>query len=158
MSAGERLIRLAIALANAPHKYNPIPHTPTHNLNTMDILVQKPNFCHSSSEYYEPPPSSYYTPYNTPPYIAQNGPGSWLPEQQLPQMQYLRFPTPPITPPRASAPAAVEYGLSPRTQSVIMKCTKQSSTSGSGSPTESCSEQSSCSDCDFLCNWHDCGR
>ncbi|XP_030558263.1 zinc finger protein GLIS2 homolog [Drosophila novamexicana] len=124
----------------------------------MDILVQKPNFCHSSSEYYEPPPSSYYTPYNTPPYIAQNGPGSWLPEQQLPQMQYLRFPTPPITPPRASAPAAVEYGLSPRTQSVIMKCTKQSSTSGSGSPTESCSEQSSCSDCDFLCNWHDCGR
>ncbi|KAH8299519.1 hypothetical protein KR044_002230 [Drosophila immigrans] len=128
----------------------------------MDILVQKPIFCHSSigsSEFYEPPPTGYFTPYNTPPYltqaVTQSAPAaSWLGEQ----MHYLRFPTPPITPPR----------VVPSTRSsVIMKCSKSASSgcgsgsiSGSHSPTESCSEHSSGSgsECDFICNWHDCGR
>ena len=133
----------------------------------MDILVQKPIFCSGSSgsDYYSES-SAYYTPYNTPPYVIQPGPATWLADHQLPPMQYLRFPTPPITPPRAAAPAPVathhidtSSSLSPRTQSVIMKCTVKSPTSGSGSPTESCSDHSSsCSDCDFICNWHDCGR
>ncbi|TDG46524.1 hypothetical protein AWZ03_007085 [Drosophila navojoa] len=134
----------------------------------MDILVQKPIF--SNSAYYEPPSSVVYTPYNTPPYIIQPVAGSWLSEQQLPQMQYVRFPTPPITPPRA-APTADAVSVSgtasapaSRTQSVIMKCptSGSGSGSGSGSPTHtSCSDQSgssSCSDCDFICNWHDCSR
>ncbi|XP_060657306.1 zinc finger protein GLIS2 homolog [Drosophila nasuta] len=142
----------------------------------MDILVQKPIFCpSSSSEFYEPPPTGYFTPYNTPPYITQaittTGPaGSWLGEQ----MQYLRFPTPPITPPRPVVlPLAGESSssYSPSRSSVIMKCSKSASFvsvsgsisgsisgSGSHSPTESCSEQSSGSECDFICNWHDCGR
>ncbi|KAH8415800.1 hypothetical protein KR222_001167 [Zaprionus bogoriensis] len=133
----------------------------------MDILVQKPVvFRHSHGECYEPPPSGYYTPYNTPPYIATATAGqqhSWLGEP----MPYLnRFPTPPITP---------ESALSPRTQSVIMKCSSSGSSSNSSSsgsvagstsasPTESysehCSSSSSSSggDCDFLCNWQDCGR
>ncbi|XP_034479217.1 zinc finger protein GLIS2 homolog isoform X2 [Drosophila innubila] len=125
----------------------------------MDILVQKPIFCHSS-EFYEPPPSDYFTPYNTPPYITGAASGSWLGEQ----MQYLRFPTPPITPPRIVVPVHVPLATQSETrESVIMKCTKSSSSgsgsgSGSRSPTESCSEQSSGSECDFNCNWQDCGR
>ncbi|KAL7735627.1 hypothetical protein ACLKA6_002516 [Drosophila palustris] len=132
----------------------------------MDILVQKPIFC-PSSEFYESPPCDYFTPYNTPPYItthlhsSASGTASWLGEQ----MQYLRFPTPPITPPRivvpisAPVPVPTESSCSLRTQSVIMKCSKSSSSgSGSRSPTESCSEQSSGSECDFICNWQDCGR
>lgn len=124
----------------------------------MDILVQKPIF--SNSVYYEPPSSVVYTPYSTPPYIIQPVAGSWLSEQQLPQMQYIRFPTPPITPPRVAATA--DAASVSRTQSVIMKCPTSGSGSGSGSPTHtSCSDQSgssSCSDCDFICNWHECSR
>ncbi|KAH8355294.1 hypothetical protein KR093_010636 [Drosophila rubida] len=140
----------------------------------MDILVQKPIFCpssSSSSEFFEPPPTGYFTPYNTPPYISQavSHPapaGSWLGEP----MQYLRFPTPPITPPRAvvlplPVPVSSDSSCSPSRSSVIMKCSKSASsgcgsTSGSHSPTSehSSSGSASGSECDFICNWHDCGR
>lgn len=164
MSAGEQLIRLPIALLNTSQHYaESSAAVPTLFYSIiMDILVQKPVFRHSSTEYYESPPSGYYTPYNTPPYsqalpVAPH-PGWHLGEQMPSAFQLTRFPTPPITPDQHPP-------HSPRTQSVIMKCSRSSSGSGSGSPTESysdhCSSSSSSSsggDCDFLCNWHDCGR
>ncbi|XP_017837532.1 zinc finger protein GLIS2 homolog isoform X2 [Drosophila busckii] len=87
----------------------------------MEILVQAPIFC-SSSDY------GYYTPYKTPPYLALREP------------HFLRFSNPPTLPPTDST-----Y----RTQSVIMKCSKSS--------TESGSEHSSSSEADFTCNWQECG-
>lgn len=129
----------------------------------MDIVVQK-------SIFNSGPPAGYYTPYNTPPYIAPYSPdpGTWLADhqhQQHQQMQHIRFPTPPITPPRPIA----GYGYSPashqRTDSVIMKAQGQQEDMCPSSPAEfpddskSCSSGSECGTShDFVCNWIECDR
>ncbi|KAH8277853.1 hypothetical protein KR018_008702 [Drosophila ironensis] len=125
----------------------------------MDI-VQKSIFNRGIYE----PPAGYYTPYNTPPYIAAySEPGSWLSaehQHQQQQMQHIRFPTPPITPPRALA----GYGLGlQRTHSVIMKAGQEDLCPRSPlefqEDSKSCSSGSECGTSnDFVCNWIDCDR
>ncbi|KAI8038727.1 hypothetical protein M5D96_008635 [Drosophila gunungcola] len=93
----------------------------------MDI-VQKSIFNSGPARGIYEPPVGYYTPYNTPPYIAAySDSGSWLPapdhhhhhhHHQQQQMQHIRFPTPPVTPPRPVAGYGYHHQ---RTQSVIMK-------------------------------------
>lgn len=137
----------------------------------MDI-VQKSIFNRGIYE----PPAGYYTPYNTPPYITPyTDSGNWLLEHQnQQQMQHIRFPTPPITPPRpiagyglghlASSPVADLHQR--RTQSVIMKAQhSQQDDLCPRSPLESQDDSKSCSsgsECgttnDFICNWLECDR
>ncbi|KAH8331572.1 hypothetical protein KR074_006515 [Drosophila pseudoananassae] len=137
----------------------------------MDI-VQKSIFNRGIYE----PPAGYYTPYNTPPYITPYpDSGNWLLEHQnQQQMQHIRFPTPPITPPRpiagyglghlASSPVADLHHR--RTQSVIMKAQHgQQDDLCPRSPLESQDDIKSCSsgsECgttnDFVCNWLECDR
>ncbi|XP_068145946.1 zinc finger protein GLIS2 homolog [Drosophila tropicalis] len=123
----------------------------------MDIVVQKSMSIFNSYE----PPVGYYTPYNTPPYITPYTESSWLTEQQQQQqqhqqMQHIRFPTPPITPPRPALFDANSPTANLRTQSVIMKV---QSPSISISPEEDSNSNSSSSECsDFICNWLECGR
>lgn len=166
-SAGERLIRSAGALAKATNFLDQHPPQTTN----MDI-IQKSIFNsgpHSRGIY--EPPLGYFTPYNTPPYIAAySDSGSWLADhhqhhqqqhqQHQQQMQHIRFPTPPITPPRPIA----GYGYRQRTQSVIMKARGQQDEL-CRSPVEfpddskSCSSSSECGTAsDFVCNWTDCDR
>ncbi|XP_037717166.1 zinc finger protein GLIS2 homolog [Drosophila subpulchrella] len=131
----------------------------------MDI-VQKSIFNSGPARGIYEPPVGYFTPYNTPPYIAgYTDSGSWLADHHLQQphhqqMQHIRFPTPPITPPRPAA----GYGYSQRTQSVIMKAQGQQDDL-CRSPVEfqedskSCSSGSECgTSSDFVCNWIDCDR
>ncbi|KAH8402300.1 hypothetical protein KR009_011167 [Drosophila setifemur] len=141
----------------------------------MDI-VQKSIFNRGIYE----PPAGYYTPFNTPPYIAPySDSGSWLADQQSQQMQHIRFPTPPITPPRPLAGYGLGQPTSPptlpahqnhnhshsRTQSVIMKAQGQQDDLCPRSPGEFLDDSKSCSsgsECgtsnDFVCNWQDCDR
>ncbi|XP_017008445.2 zinc finger protein GLIS2 homolog [Drosophila takahashii] len=124
----------------------------------MDI-VQKSIFNSGPARGIYEPPVGYFTPYNTPPYIAAySDSGTWLADHHQ-QMQHIRFPTPPITPPRPVA----GYGYSQRTQSVIMKAHGQQDDL-CRSPVEfqeeskSCSSGSECGTSDFVCNWIECDR
>ncbi|KAH8237389.1 hypothetical protein KR038_010881 [Drosophila bunnanda] len=145
----------------------------------MDIVLQKSIFNSGPARgpTYEPP-AGYYTPYNTPPYIAPYSPdpGTWLADHQPQhqQMQHIRFPTPPITPPRpVTGYGSGQAHLSPaahrhhhhRTESVIMKAHGQQDEMCPSSPVEfhddskSCSSSSECGTShDFVCNWIECDR